>query len=195
MKKSLQKPTCYIIAGPNGAGKTTFAMKYLPKIADCRSFINADEIARGLSPLDVEAAQMQAGKIFLKAIDDYISCKEDFAFETTLSGRVYLQKIKQWRSEGWRVELFYLWLPNAESSAKRVEFRVKQGGHNIPLEAIERRYPRSIENLFDYAEICDSVTCYNNSDSIPELIFLQKDDILFVENEEKFSQLKEFIRK
>ena len=94
MQKS---PTCYIIAGPNGAGKTTFAMKYLPKIAGCLNFINADEIARGLSPLNVEAVQLQASKIFLNAIEDKIRLRENFAFETTLSGKAYLQKIKQWK--------------------------------------------------------------------------------------------------
>ncbi len=188
-------PTCYVIAGPNGAGKTTFAMKYLPEIADCRIFINADEIAKGLSPLDVEAAQLQASKIFLSSIDEHIRRRENFAFETTLSGKTYQKKIREWREAGWQVKLFYLWLPNAESSARRVEFRVKQGGHNIPLEAIERRYPRSIENLFEYAEICDSVTCYDNSESIVELIFSQNDGILVVENEEKFNLLREFIRK
>ena len=131
MQKS---PTCYIIAGPNGAGKTTFAMKYLPKIAGCLNFINADEIARGLSPLNVEAVQLQASKIFLNAIEEKIRSRENFAFETTLSGKAYLQKIKQWKNDGWRVELFYLYLPNAEFSARRVEYRVKQGGHNIPSD-------------------------------------------------------------
>ena len=94
MQKS---PTCYIIAGPNGAGKTTFAMKYLPKIAGCLNFINADEIARGLSPLNVEAVQLQASKIFLNAIEEKIRSRENFAFETTLSGKAYLQKIKSSR--------------------------------------------------------------------------------------------------
>ena len=95
MQKS---PTCYIIAGPNGAGKTTFAMKYLPKIAGCLNFINADESARGLSPLNVEAVQLQASKIFLNAIEEKIRSRENFAFETTLSGKAYLQKIKQWKT-------------------------------------------------------------------------------------------------
>ena len=87
----------HAIMGPNGAGKTTFAMKYLPKIAGCLNFINADEIARGLSPLNVEAVQLQASKIFLNAIEEKIRSRENFAFETTLSGKAYLQKIKQWK--------------------------------------------------------------------------------------------------
>lgn len=190
----LKRPTCYIIAGPNGAGKTTFAMKYLPKIVDCRIFINADEIAKGLSPLDVEAAQLQASKIFLTAIDEHIARKDNFAFETTLSGKVYLKKIKDWHKAGWQVELFYLWLPNAESSARRVENRVRQGGHNIPADAIIRRYPRSIANLFEYAVICDKVYCYDNSKSLPELIFSQVGDTLTVADAERFKSIRSLIQ-
>lgn len=187
-------PTCYIIAGPNGAGKTTFAMKYLPKIADCRIFINADEIARGLSPLNVEAVQLQASKIFLNAIEDKIHLRENFAFETTLSGKVYLRKIKDWRKAGWQVELFYLWLPNAESSFQRVKSRVRQGGHNIPADAIVRRYPRSIANLFEYAMFCDKVYCYDNSKSLPELIFSQVGDTLAVADEERFKGIRSIVQ-
>lgn len=186
-----KSPLCTIIAGPNGAGKTTFAMKYLPKIAGCLNFINADEIARGLSPLDVEAAQIQASRIFLGAIEEKIRRRESFAFETTLSGIAYLPKIRQWRQNGWRVELFYLWIPSAVFSAKRVEYRVRQGGHNIPSDAILRRYPRSIANLFRYAPECDKVNCYDNSEQIPDLIFSQVGTMLSVMNESKFQQIQE----
>lgn len=184
-------PTCTIIAGPNGAGKTTFAMKYLPEVVECLNFINADEIARGLSPLNIEAGLLQASKIFLKTIEEKIVAREDFAFETTLSGKIYLPKIKKWKADGWKVELFYLWLPNAESSARRVEYRVRQGGHNIPSEAIIRRYPRSIANLFEYVGNCDKIICYDNSKSEPELIFSQSGDMLSIVNRDKFDKLQE----
>lgn len=186
-----KQSTCYIIAGPNGAGKTTFAMKYLPKIAGCLNFINADEVARGLSPLNMEAAQLKASRIFLNAIEENIRARECFAFETTLSGKAYLQKIQQWKNTGWRVELFYLWLPSAAFSAKRVEYRVKQGGHDIPEDAIERRYPRSIANLFEYAKFCDRVNCYDNSEQLPELIFSQVGTMVAVANQAKFQQIRE----
>jgi len=61
--KTTKRPALYIIAGPNGAGKTTFAMRYLPEIAGCRNFVNADMIARGISPLNVDAAAIQACRI------------------------------------------------------------------------------------------------------------------------------------
>lgn len=160
---SLRGPTVHIIAGPNGAGKTTFALQYLPSFAGCTAFVNADEIARGLSPLDPEAASMQATKLFLAEVEQKIRQRQDFAFETTLSGRVYLHKISEWRRQGWRVEMVYLYLPSAEMSHHRVQERVAQGGHAIPEAEIYRRYPRSIRNMFEFMRLCDRTVCLDNS--------------------------------
>ena len=132
-------------------------------IASCHDFINVDEIAAGLSPLDYEAGLIQAGKVFLDMLKQKIAARKDFAFETTLSGRGYLPKITQWQKEGWCVVLIYLFVPNAEFSAQRVRQRVIQGGHNIPPEDIFRRFPRSTQNLFKYAELCDQTLCFDNS--------------------------------
>ena len=158
-----EQPHCYVVAGPNGAGKTTFALTYLPKIVSCDDFINADEIAKGLSPLNFEAGLLKAGKIFLERLNQKIEGRKNFAFETTLSGRTYFPRIKQWRESGWKVILFYLYVPDIEFSAMRVRQRVSQGGHNIPEKDIVRRYPRSLRNLFDYAEICDLTFCFDNT--------------------------------
>ena len=157
-----KQPICYIVAGPNGAGKTTFALQYLPKIVSCNNFINADEIAKGVSPLNFEAGLLQASKIFLQSLNQKIENKETFAFETTLSGRSYLTQIPQWQQAGWKVVLIYLYIPSAEFSAFRVQQRFEQGGHNVPVDAIVRRYPRSIKNLFLYSEVCDQTLCFNN---------------------------------
>ena len=157
-----KQSTCYIVAGPNGAGKTTFALQYLPKIVSCNNFINADEIAKGVSPLNFEAGLLQASKIFLQSLKQKLASKETFAFETTLSGRSYLTQIPQWQYEGWNVVLIYLYIPSAEFSAFRVLQRFEQGGHNVPADAIVRRYPRSIKNLFLYSEVCDKTLCFNN---------------------------------
>ena len=124
-----KQPICYIVAGPNGAGKTTFALQYLPKIVSCNNFINADEIAKGVSPLNFEAGLLQASKIFLQSLNQKIENKETFAFETTLSGRSYLTQIPQWQQAGWKVVLIYLYIPSAEFSAFRVQQRFEQGGH------------------------------------------------------------------
>ena len=166
-----KQPVCYIVAGPDGAGKTTFALQYLPKIVSCKNFINADEIAKGVSPLNFEAGLLQASKIFLQSLNQKLENKETFAFETTLSGRSYLTQIPQWQQDGWKVVLIYLYIPSAEFSAFRVQQRFEQGGHNVPAETIVRRYPRSIKTLFLYSEVCDQTFCFNNEQGMVASVF------------------------
>ena len=190
MKREKQ-PQCYVIAGPNGAGKTTFALKYLPSIVSCFDFINADEIAKGLSPLNYEAGLLQAGKIFLETLNQKIAQRKDFAFETTLSGRTYLPRIAEWRKAGWFVTLFYLYIPNAEFSAHRVHERVLEGGHDIPPDDIVRRYPRSIRNLFAYADVCDDTICFDNTGNKIITIFEKHfGQSLIIKDKERFSNIK-----
>lgn len=168
-------PTCWIIAGPNGAGKTTFALTFLPQVANCTHFINADLIAAGLSPLAPERELVSASRIFLNELQSSINKQEDFAFETTLSGRSYLKLIQQLKKNEWRVELIYLALPNSEVSRLRVAERVAHGGHNIPVEDIKRRFPRSLKNLLtDFAPQVDQCQCYFNADEEPILVFEQQ---------------------
>ncbi len=166
--------TCWIIAGPNGAGKTTFALHYLPQVAKCARFINADMIAAGLSPLAPERELLAASRIFLREIEHAIDKGEDFAFETTLSGRGYLSLVKRLLATGWRVELVYLALPSVEMSRLRVAERVSHGGHNIPLKDIQRRFPRSLSNLLTlYAPSVTRARCFMNAGGTPEPVFEQ----------------------
>jgi predicted ABC-type ATPase len=159
-----RKPTCFIIAGPNGAGKTTFALRYLPQIAGCRNFVNADLIAYGLSPFDSLSAQLEAGRLFLREIHANIDKQVDFAFETTLAGRSHISLLKKLRNDGWQIIMFFLWIPNATFSKSRVRERARQGGHDIPDETIYRRFPRIMHNLIKtYIPLCDKVFCYDNS--------------------------------
>jgi predicted ABC-type ATPase len=168
-------PNCWIIAGPNGAGKTTFALEYLPKVAQCSRFVNADLIAAGLSPLAPERELLAASRLFLSEIEDCIAQREDFAFETTLAGRSYLRLVSRLQTAGWRVELLYLALPSLEMSKLRVAERVAHGGHNIPVADIERRFARSLGNLFNtFSAQVDSCRCFMNSDATPELVFEQQ---------------------
>jgi predicted ABC-type ATPase len=158
------RPTCFIIAGPNGAGKTTFALRYLPQIAGCRNFVNADLIAYGFSPFDSLSAQYEAGRFFLRQIHANIEKGVDFAFETTLAGRSHINLIKKLKEDGWQVVLFFLWIPDAAFSKKRVQERIEHGGHNIPGDTIYRRFPRIIRNFIKiYIPLCDKVFCYDNS--------------------------------
>ncbi len=185
-------PTCWIIAGPNGAGKTTFALEYLPKVALCRHFINADLIAAGLSPLAPEQQLLAASRLFLHEIEGHIVAGQDFAFETTLAGRGYLKLIRRLQANGWRVELIYLALPNAEMSRLRVAERVAHGGHDIPADAIARRFPRSLHNLFQLcAPLVDQTRCFMNDDTMPELIFQQNVGQQLVFHHEFFRHLQQ----
>ncbi|MCX7091968.1 MAG: zeta toxin family protein [Methylobacter sp.] len=167
-------PTCWIIAGPNGAGKTTFALEFLPTVAGCRRFINADLIAAGLSPLAPEQHLLAASRLFLRELEDCIAAHQDFAFETTLAGRSYLKLVDRLQATGWRVELIYLALPSAEMSRLRVAERVSHGGHNILESDLIRRFPRSLHNLLNvFGPKVDQVRCFMNSGERPELVFQQ----------------------
>ena len=169
------RPICWIVAGPNGAGKTTFALEYLPLIANCRAFVNADLIAAGLAPLAPERRKVAAGRIFLREIARHMSARQNFGFETTLSGRGHLKLVKRLKADGWRVELFYLALPSVEVARLRVAERVSHGGHDVPTPDIERRYFRSLDNLFDeYASLVDRAVCFFNVGPSPSPIFTQE---------------------
>jgi predicted ABC-type ATPase len=166
-------PTCTLIAGPNGAGKTTFALRHLPSIG-CSRFVNADAIAAGLSPLAPEKESFRASRLLLQEIASCVEKREDFAFETTLSGRTYLKLVSKLLAHGWQVNLYYLWLPSVQMSLDRVAERVAKGGHSIPYEAVMRRYPRSISNLLNhYAPLCSNTICFDNAQTIPQEIFTQ----------------------
>lgn len=142
-------PTIYVIAGCNGAGKTTFAREFLPKEVKCLRFLNADEIARGLSPLKPSAAAVQAARLLLKQIDEHLSHRRTFALETTLSGRTYLKLFQRARQLGYEIEIHYLWLSSASQAVARVRQRVLQGGHSVPVADIRRRFKRSLAHLTD----------------------------------------------
>lgn len=164
-------PRVIIIAGPNGAGKTTFAREFLPNEADCPVFINADLIAAGLSPFAPETAAVQAGRLMLHEIDRHFAARTNFAFETTLSGRGYLRRIKQWQHVGYEVGLIFLQLASSEEAIARVAQRVQQGGHNIPESVIRRRFAAGKENFTTlYAPAVDYWAMYDNSGGLPVLL-------------------------
>ncbi len=185
-------PTCWIIAGPNGAGKTTFALEYLSQVSGCSRFINADLIAAGLSPLAPERELASASRLYLRELDESIRQRAGFAFETTLSGRGYLKRIRHLRATGWRVELVYLALHSVELSRLRVAERVLHGGHNIPLKDIERRFPRSLGNLLNHYGIeVDYCQCYMNDGPEPELVFEQRGESRSVVHQSYYAHLLE----
>jgi predicted ABC-type ATPase len=158
-------PNLYIIAGCNGAGKTTASYTVLPEILDCKEFINADEIARGLSPFQPETVAIHAGRIMLNRIDELIKLKVDFAIETTLTTKSYTKMIEVAKLNGYIVKLAYLWLNNVDLAIERVNARVKGGGHNIPEEVIRRRYKKGLFNLLNiFIVLCDYWLVFDNSE-------------------------------
>ena len=157
-------PNLYIISGCNGAGKTTASFTILPEMLECKEFVNADEIAKGLSPFQPESVSFHAGRIMVARIDELLNSGVDFAFETTLTTLSYLNTIKAAKEKGYSINLLYFWLNDVNLAIERVKIRVSEGGHNIPEETIKRRYFRGIYNLSNkFIELCDYWIVINNS--------------------------------
>jgi predicted ABC-type ATPase len=184
----------YIISGCNGAGKTTASFTILPEILNCKEFVNADEIARGLSPFRPEKVAFESGRIMLLRIEELFEKGESFAIETTLATKIYERKILRARNEGYTIILLFFWLKNIQLAQERVAIRVFEGGHNIESDIISRRYIRGIVNLFDvYLPIIDQAIIFDNSDGKHDLIaekFLNED--INVINSKKFNALKKY---
>ena len=154
----------YIISGCNGAGKTTASYTVLPEILDCKEFVNADEIARGLSPFNPESVAIEAGRLMLKRIDELLEKGETFSIETTLATKSYINLVRRAHSKGYTVRLLFFWLNSPELALQRVAERVAKGGHNIPVPIIKRRYVLGISNLFKlFMNEVDYWTIYDNS--------------------------------
>lgn len=182
----------YIIAGCNGAGKTTASFTILPEVLDCKEFINADEIAKGLSPFQPESVAMQAGRIMLARMDELLQKGETFAFETTLATKSYKQKIEWAQANGYEVTLLFFWLDSPNMAKKRVAQRVAEGGHSIPSQTIERRYHNGISNLFAiYIDMVDICYIFDNSEGRKELIAQkERHKGIIIYNNDKFNLMK-----
>ncbi len=159
-----------VIAGPNGAGKSTFAMNYLQN-ENCPRFVNADQLAAGLSQFDPDLAAMQASKVMLKALNDNAKREHSFAFETTLSGRVLARSLAEWRRCGYHVTLVFLRLPSPELAVARVRQRVAEGGHAVPEATVHRRFHAGWHNFETlYRDLVDEWLLYDNSGAAPILV-------------------------
>lgn len=177
-------PNLYIIAGPNGAGKTTASYTVLPELLNCYQFVNADEIAKGISPFKPENASFEAGRIMLSQIKKNLNLKIDFAIETTLSTKSYLKLVKKAKSLGYTVTLLFFWLESVQIAKARVKRRVEQGGHNIDKEVIERRFIKGLKNLREFIKIVDNWIIMDNDYAASRVIadsFEKKTNIHFPE--------------
>lgn len=189
-------PKMYIISGCNGAGKTTASYTVLPEVLGCKEFVNADEIARGLSPFNPESVAIDAGRLMLARMQGLIREGADFAFETTLSTRSYVNFIKQAREAGYFVVLLYFWLPSPELAIERVAQRVKEGGHNIPVDVIRRRYSKGLYNLTRlYTPICDFWAIYDNNaadEKIRRIASGERDKIIHIEDPLSYERIANY---
>lgn len=184
----------YIIAGCNGAGKTTASFTILPEIIDCQEFVNADEIAKGISPFQPEKVAFEAGRIMLNRINELIENCETFAFETTLATKSHIQKVRKAKQKGYNTMLLFFWLETIDLARERVRIRVKEGGHNIKPDVIKRRYIRGIKNLFDiFIPEVNGLLIIDNSSLEPELIAKKSEgNRLEVINQIKFKKIKRY---
>lgn len=184
----------FIISGCNGAGKTTASFTILPELLQIKEFVNADEIARGLSPFQPEKVSVEAGKIMLRRLQELLSQKVDFAFETTLSTRSFLLFIKQAKETGYTINLIYYWLDSVELAIERVRIRVAEGGHNIPTATIIRRYYAGLKNFLNlYRGTVDYWLLIDNSKMEPELIAEGRRKEQQVQNLEKWNIINKIV--
>lgn len=185
----------YIIAGCNGAGKTTASYTVLPGVLDCQEFVNADEIAKGLSPFHPETQSITAGRLMLQRIDALLKNGRSFSIETTLATRHYLSLIERAKKLDYRVTLLFFWLPSADMAIQRVQRRVSEGGHNIPEEVIRRRYHLGLKYFFHlYQSEVDYWMLVNNSSSPREVIATGgKDKEQYVTNIEEYQKIQEYV--
>ena len=184
-------PTLYIIAGPNGVGKTTFADRYLPDEAKQLEFVNADLIARGLSPYDPDSVGMEAGRIALKRIRDLISHGIGFTWETTMSGKTAVGWLRQARDAGYVLKAYFLWVRNPETTIRRIRQRVVEGGHDIAEQVSRRRFFKTIQNFFTiYRPLMTSWKLFQNELPGPRLLAVEKYGRLVVRDPAQFAHMQ-----
>jgi predicted ABC-type ATPase len=181
-----------ILGGPNGAGKTTAAMVLMPGLLRSRVFVNADEIARNISPSNVEAAALAAGRLMIERMRELVREEKSFALETTCSGKSYVPMLKACKLNGWKIYLYYFWLISPELSIARVAKRVTEGGHHIPEEVILRRFTSGLSNMLNlYMPLADEAEIYDNSNRKRILIARKRPDIgIIIYDSERWSKME-----
>jgi predicted ABC-type ATPase len=183
-------PTLFIIAGPNGAGKTTFASRFLPEESGDLEFVNVDLIAKGLSPFDPDAAAGAAGRIALTRVERWILEKKTFAWETTRSGRTMKGWVEKAKASGYFVKLAFVWIGSAEESIARIRRRVREGGHDVPVEDARRSFLKTLRNFFEvFCPLVDAWKLYDNSKTSLRFVAAQKNGRTAIRDRSLFSAI------
>lgn len=187
-------PICHVVAGANGSGKTTFALHFLPRYADCLEFVNPDLIAGGLSPFDPTRSAVKAGRLVLERVKELSDVRRDFGFETTLSGRGYLAWLDTLKKGGYRIHLYYLWIPDTAILTARIRQRVAAGGHFVPDADVLRRRERSVRLLKAYAALANKLRLFDNSGPTPVLVYEKNGDTV-IYDAVRFEQINQEIER
>ena len=184
-------PNLFIIAGPNGAGKTTYVRDFLGQEMRCREFVNADLIAAGLSPFAPDRAAFEAGRIMLRRLQELFERRENFSFETTLTGYGYVHLLRRMRTAGYRIRLDFLWIPDLEVTRARVKQRVAKGGHDIPDDVQQRRFGKGLRLLLaHYRPLIDYWRLFDNTGRNPYLVVEEQDGVLRVNDPSKLAVIE-----
>lgn len=188
------KPSVILFGGCNGAGKTTLAFQLLGEGLHLDEFVNADEIARGLNPMNPYNQAGLASRLAIQRVENLISQHQSFAFEGTLSGKWQAKVLKRCANLGYETRLIYVWLPSPEMAIERVEHRVKQGGHHVPSAIIERRYKAGLHNLNSlYLSVASEVIIldgtYLTLEPYERIIARKENNALHIIQPEKWSLL------
>lgn len=185
-----------ILGGPNGAGKTTAARVLLNEFFHLHLFLNADEIAREISPDDPDRAAIAAGRRMIELMRQFVRNGHSFGFETTCAGKSHLPLLQRCRQEGWRTRLLFFWLPSPEAAVIRVQQRVREGGHDVPAETIRRRFYAGIRNMLNlYLPLATDAEIYDNSDSGRVLIAEKRiGRVLVIRDTQRWAKLEEVSR-
>lgn len=180
----------YIIAGCNGAGKTSASLTILPEILHCNQFVNADEIAKGLSPFNPASVEIAAGRLMLQRIDQLLADGETFSIETTLATRSHVGLIRRAKQLGYEVTLIYFWIRTPELAVQRVARRVSEGGHNIPEEVVRKRYYTGLSNFFYlFKDEVDFWMLVDNTDN-PRYVVADTDEIYVLD---AYNMIKSYV--
>jgi predicted ABC-type ATPase len=174
-----------LVAGPNGSGKTTIAQAYADEHA--LLYLGADQIADELSPGQWDNVRIQAGRVFLRRVQEKIGSGESMVIESTLSGRSIRGMIQQAKRVGYQVSIIFVFLETPEHCISRVRERVLKGGHDVPEVDIRRRFSRSKDNFWNiYRYEVDNWYLICNSAELPQEVAIgQKasfeivDDVLY----------------
>ena len=127
-------------------------------------FVNADTLAQGLSAFRPEDVAVEAGRLTLARLDALEAQHKRFAFEATLASHGLVRRLARLKDGGYTVHVVFLWLPTVELALARVAERVRVGGHDVPADAVRRRFVRGRDNFFTrYRMVADTWRLYDAS--------------------------------